>query len=161
MTIDTTEPIAPPRARRPARSRKPPAARWASRQRLRIPQRVTKRREPVPHADAALHELVSEGDIFRVGRRLFFVAPISHVALEALIVAAGSTEDLEPEADMGPEEIAEGDGECDAEEDDPPEQDDHGGGNVEDEGEPDPADHEPSLVAPTGSGIIPGAPFGC
>jgi hypothetical protein len=90
MTIaDTTTPT---RSRRPTRSRKAPA-RWRRHQRLLIPRG---RLRPVPLADVALHELMQSGDIYKIGRSHYLVAPIDAELLETLIVAAGATEDDEP-----------------------------------------------------------------
>jgi hypothetical protein len=145
MTItDTTTPT---RSRRPARSRKAPA-RWRHRRRLIIPRG---RLRSVPLADIALHQLMIEGDIYKVGRTHYLVAPIGADLLETLIVAAGSTEDDEPSvgggqhgtnvADIEGDELElEGDGDCDKEEDDDP------GGNIDDEPHDEPwQDMEPSL----------------
>jgi hypothetical protein len=149
MTIaDTTTPT---RSRRPARSRKAPT-RWRHRRRLIIPRG---RLRSVPLADIALHQLMIEGDIYKVGRTHYLVAPLAAGLLETLIVAAGSTEDDEPSvgggqhgtnvADIEGDELElegdgleeedrggilrswESDGNCDKEEDDDP------GGNIDDE----------------------------
>jgi hypothetical protein len=102
MTItDTTTPT---RSRRPAQSRKAPA-RWGRRRRLLIPRG---RIRHVPLADIALHELMRDGDVYKIGRGHYLVAPISRDVLETLIIAAGSTEDDEPSLVGG------GQTECDA-----------------------------------------------
>jgi hypothetical protein len=102
MTIaDTTTPT---RSRRPARSRKAPT-RWRHRRRLIIPRG---RLRSVPLADIALHLLMDCGDIYKVGRTHYLVAPLDADLLETLIIAAGSTEDDEKDdEDLGADDEGE------------------------------------------------------
>lgn len=97
MTIDTTLPPSPNRLARRARSRKAPA-RWGRRRRLLIPRRRVAR-VSIPLADLALHELMQDGDIYKIGRTHYLVAPISAALFDALIAAAGATEDEEDGGD--------------------------------------------------------------
>jgi hypothetical protein len=101
MTIaDTTTPT---RSRRPARSRKAPT-RWRHRRRLIIPRG---RLRSVPLADIALHELMTEGDVYKIGRTHYLVAPLHAGLLETLIIAAGSTENDEKDEDLGADDEGE------------------------------------------------------
>jgi hypothetical protein len=42
-----------------------------------------------------------DADVYRVGSQRYLVAPLSDDTLDALIIASGSTEDMEPETDLG------------------------------------------------------------
>jgi hypothetical protein len=84
---------------------------------------------------------MENGEIFKVGRRYYLVAPVCEKVLERLIIAAGRTEDNEENGDLEPNT---GDDEpslgADAPEGDPC-----------DQGEEYPCDDEPSRVVPTGA----------
>jgi hypothetical protein len=99
MTIDTTLP-SPPRPARPRRSRRTPA-RWRNRRRLLLPRRKVNR-APLPLADAALHVLMNDADIYKIGRRHYLVAEVSNELMDTLMAAAGATEDDEPNGDLEP-----------------------------------------------------------
>jgi hypothetical protein len=128
-----------------------------------LPRRRDRRRHRErADAETVLHRLIHDGDLYDVAGRRFLVAPITDSRMDELIGAMAASEDDEPSGDTEPSlaginavwspgvsgEDLEGDNDCDAEEDDP------GGGNVEDEGEADFCDAEPSLVASTGSGRL-------
>lgn len=89
MTDTTT--TEPRRSRRPARSRRP--------LNLRRRRRNRAVRPPLA-ASEALARLAVRGDVFRVGRTPYFVAPIDVDLLDTVIAALGATEDDE-DADPG------------------------------------------------------------
>lgn len=112
MSADTTYSTPSSRSARPVRSRRTPA-RWRHRRRLVFINRrlsIAPLSDPSGAAAAALNVLMQEGDLYRVGNRHFFVAPVRADMLEFLILAAAATEDFE--------------------------EDDPGGGAVDDAGEP-------------------------
>ncbi|HZT90265.1 MAG TPA: hypothetical protein VFA12_20160 [Stellaceae bacterium] len=77
--------------------------------RARLYRRIDLRRRrrrvhpPTITAEAALHLLMEEADIFAVGRSRYLVAWIDADVLETLIVAAGATEDREENGDDEPD----------------------------------------------------------
>jgi len=79
----------------------------------------------VPLADAALHLLMQEADIYKIGRNHYLVALVWPELLDTLIVAAAATEDDEENFEGDGLELAigdtlisgESDGDCDDEED--------------------------------------------
>jgi hypothetical protein len=105
----------PSRNRRKAHSRRPPLRRSQRRY-----HRVDWRRFPTSAApsvspELALFHIMRDGDVFRIGRRHYLVAPIDAEQLEALIAAAGSCEDMEPETDRGIDDEPHDEGEQDME----------------------------------------------
>src|ERR1051325_8766298 len=53
-------------------------------------------------ADVALHALMSDGDLFKIGRHHYLVAPVPAQLLDILIEAMGRTEDAEDNGDTEP-----------------------------------------------------------
>src|SRR3954471_24856626 len=88
----------------PTRRGKPRARRPSDPRRRRIDLRRRRRRVTgrVITADVALFELMRDGDVYQVGGQRYLVAPISADLLGRLTIAAGSTEDHEPNGDLEP-----------------------------------------------------------
>jgi hypothetical protein len=77
----------PARRPRPApRRRRIDPARQSGRAKLRY---------PLVTADLALHNLMEDADLYRVGRSIYLVAPVDARIVDTLIAAMGSTEDDE------------------------------------------------------------------
>src|SRR6478609_3986990 len=98
MSDPTT--LEPRRPRRPARSRRPIPQR--RRRHIRVERISIQPSEVVCTADDALSALMESGEIFKVGRRYYMVAPVCEKVLERLIIAAGRTEDDEANGDLEP-----------------------------------------------------------
>jgi hypothetical protein len=79
--------------RRPGRRRRPAPL-------LLRRQRHRRSRRPVVTADLALHALMRDGDLFKVGRSHYLVAPVSAELLSTLIEAQGVSEDAEDNGDL-------------------------------------------------------------
>src|ERR1043165_383691 len=97
---DTTMPTEPRRPRGPARSRRPIPQR--RRRHIRVERISVRPSEAVCTADDALSAVMESGEIFKVGRRYYLVAPVCEKVLERLIIAAGRTEDNEENGDREP-----------------------------------------------------------
>jgi hypothetical protein len=94
---DTT--VLPPRRAGKRRTPRPSDPRRRRVDLRRRRRRVTGR---TISADLVLHQLVRDGDVYEVGRRRYLVAPLDQAMLDALIIAAGITEDDEPNGDLEP-----------------------------------------------------------
>jgi hypothetical protein len=97
MSDPTTTTQPPARIKHRTRRAAPRHAR--QRQRLVNIRHLRARRGPAITADFALHILMQDGDVYRVGRRRYLVAPLSAELLDRLIMATGAHEDLEDTVD--------------------------------------------------------------
>lgn len=96
MTDTTT--TEPRRARRPARSRRPIN--------LRRRRRNHAQRPPLAAAEA-LTRLAVNGDVYKIGRQHYLVAPIDPDMLDTVIATLGAVENDEPETDLGADDHGE------------------------------------------------------
>jgi hypothetical protein len=97
--MSTTDTTTTTRSRRPSRRRRAAPAR--QRHRILFPRRRGALRAPPPvDSSTALHWIMQEGDIYKVGRQHYLVAPLPGDLLETLIAAAAATEDDEENGDL-------------------------------------------------------------